>query len=333
MNPAVPSPSFVLVGVDGSPNADTALDLACDEALRRGIGLHVVHAVNLVGVMAVALIAAGSTENDDVLTRAEERVRARASSLTVTTKVCLASAQDGLVEESANAALVVVGARGETGVVATLLGSVATHVASRAHCPVLVVPLLPVGLDGHQTPHVVVGYDDSPESDTALLVGAREAQLLAAELHIVMAWSLETIDGMVVTTVGSPQWLELERYQHRRLDLAVVRLHAAAPEVADVSIRIDIVHGRAVEVLLTRSRSAHVLVVGSRGRGGLHSILLGSVSRTLLERSHRPVMVTTRRTQHIRAGAGAVTTVHDPEASLAPVASGSARAANPGQPS
>ena len=46
---------------------------------------------------------------------------------------------DNLVRLSADAELVVVGSRGHSGVVGTMLGSVSGHIAAHAHCPVVVV--------------------------------------------------------------------------------------------------------------------------------------------------------------------------------------------------
>ena len=51
----------------------------------------------------------------------------------------MTSPTEALVEESAEASLLVVGSRGRGSVLATLLGSVSFAVASTAQCPVVVV--------------------------------------------------------------------------------------------------------------------------------------------------------------------------------------------------
>jgi nucleotide-binding universal stress UspA family protein len=48
---------------------------------------------------------------------------------------------------------------------------------------------------------------------------------------------------------------------------------------------------------VARSRNADLLIVGSRGHGGLASALIGSVSRALLTRSSAPVMVVRDRSR------------------------------------
>ncbi|MGW6159610.1 universal stress protein, partial [Streptomyces sp. NPDC055144] len=63
----------------------------------------------------------------------------------------------------------------------------------------------------------------------------------------------------------------------------------------DITVRRDLVGGKAREVLLEASKAAQLLIVGARGRSGIAGLLLGSVSQAVMAHAHCPV-VTVRKT-------------------------------------
>ena len=63
---------------------------------------------------------------------------------------------------------------------------------------------------------------------------------------------------------------------------------AKYPQVA-VDYRVEV--GYPASVLIDASRSASLVIVGSRGRGGFAGLMLGSTSRAVLRDAHCPVMV------------------------------------------
>lgn len=75
-------------------------------------------------------------------------------------------------------------------------------------------------------------------------------------------------------------------------------------------VRREVVRDRPRDELLERSRSAQLLVVGSRGRGGFRGMLLGSTSQALIQHAACPVMIVRpgKRAHHLprlhREGAG-----------------------------
>lgn len=69
---------------------------------------------------------------------------------------------------------------------------------------------------------------------------------------------------------------------------------SAVPGTADVAVRTVVTLGPAADELLSRSRDADLLVVGSRGRGGVRSAMLGSVALHCVAHAHCPVAVVHR---------------------------------------
>ena len=77
---------------------------------------------------------------------------------------------------------------------------------------------------------------------------------------------------------------------------AVNSISASLPMVArvfapEVTVERHVVQAHPVDALMEHARGARLLVVGSRGRGGLASAVLGSVSRRLVHISPCPVLV------------------------------------------
>jgi nucleotide-binding universal stress UspA family protein len=137
----------VVVGIDGSPEAETALRFAADEAAERGLPLRIVCAWEApagpyIGE-AFAPTADGIVEAehhaDDVLRAALERLAGGAAIETEALAVEGSPAQV-LIEQSRDAALLVVGSRGRGAAAGLLLGSVSQKLTQHAPCPLAVVP-------------------------------------------------------------------------------------------------------------------------------------------------------------------------------------------------
>lgn len=136
----------IVVGVDDSPEAEAAIDLAFAAAKLRGVPLVGVHAWD-VGRGSTAWEAAGWHEDEAAL---EETLREMANGLLteqraanpeveVKLKVVRARAHEALVAASKDAGMLVVGSRGRGGFAGLLLGSTSKRVLRDAACPVIVV--------------------------------------------------------------------------------------------------------------------------------------------------------------------------------------------------
>lgn len=137
----------VVVGIDGSPGAETALRFAADEASQRGLPLRIVcawgpPAGTYVGE-AFAPTADGIVEAehhaDDVLRAALERLAGGGAIETEALSIEGHPAKV-LIEQSQDAALLVVGSRGRGAAASLLLGSVSQKLAHHAPCPLVIVP-------------------------------------------------------------------------------------------------------------------------------------------------------------------------------------------------
>ncbi|WP_169166041.1 universal stress protein [Cellulomonas taurus] len=136
----------VVVGFDGSPASFVAIEEGRDAAEALGVPLQVLVAWTAVAqTSAPPLCGLRAPSTAEGARLAAQQVADRAVSWCATrpelrTEVRLVEGrtQDVLVRRSADAALVVVGARGRSGFVSLVLGSVSRAVAHRAECPVLV---------------------------------------------------------------------------------------------------------------------------------------------------------------------------------------------------
>ena len=137
----------IVVGVDGSPGSQVAVEFAAREAAAHGAVLRLISAWEI----PTAVLAGGGGVPTEVYdnfaaearTRLEEaagQVRAIAPAVTVEQKVVEGHAGNMLVEEAETADLVVIGRRGHGGLTEFLLGSISHQVADHAKCAVVIVP-------------------------------------------------------------------------------------------------------------------------------------------------------------------------------------------------
>lgn len=287
----------VVVAVDGSTADDAVVDWAADDAARLHAPLRLVTVVDpQVQLSPYETLVSGTpsmAEHLDegahrILDRAVERVRARRDDLhDVAVAVPWGPPAAALVRLSENAARVVVGAPAHGRLERILLGSVALPVVAHAHCPVAVVPSDTVAA----TPlRVLVAVDGSEPSSRAVELAFSVAEAAGASVTCVLGWNVEVQDGIVVTERSSSRWAAVEeRYTalgHRVVDPVA----AGHPEVP---VEIVVRHGspaRAV-VEVAVEQDVDLVVLGRRGAGGFRGLLMGSVSRRVIERARRVVLV------------------------------------------
>lgn len=283
----------VVAGVDGSPSSFDALRWAGSVARRRAAPLHVVHVLPTPGVYlseAAVLIQAQFTEeleSDSVsmLGRAREMVTAEFADVESSFAQYPGPPAAALLELSARAGLLVLGATGVGTVGAMVVGSTGQRVANHARCPVLVCRGgAPVVSDDRP---IVVGVDGSELSIRAVGVGYEYADLLGAPLVAVHAWG----PARTVQRYGAfrlVDWSAVEAEERAVLAESLAGHSAAWPDVHVESVLEQNSAGRA---LLEHAGHARFVVVGSRGRSRITGAVLGSTSQNLLHHAPCPVMI------------------------------------------
>jgi nucleotide-binding universal stress UspA family protein len=136
---------------------------------------------------------------------------------------------------------------------------------------------------------IVVGVDGSRHSDRALHWAAQQAVAERRPLTLVHAVHSVTpaFRNTALVDPSGTKSVAAEAGQ-KVLDDARSKIEWTAPEL-EVHEVFELADPR--DVLLQLSEDAAVLVVGSRGRGQVRSLLLGSVSVALVRRAHCPVVV------------------------------------------
>lgn len=135
----------VVVGVDGSPSAALALAWAVRYAKAVGASIRAVMAWHFPTAVGAPTVAPASVRADVEQAKQAELDKAVAVTLgdspavKVETKIVYGHPARVLIDESADADLLVVGSRGHGGFTGMMLGSVSTHCVTHAACPVAVV--------------------------------------------------------------------------------------------------------------------------------------------------------------------------------------------------
>jgi nucleotide-binding universal stress UspA family protein len=134
---------------------------------------------------------------------------------------------------------------------------------------------------------IVVGVDGSPAADEAVREAVELAEATGAAIVFVSTFAPVNVYGEPFFHATATEYDELPAAREAASGAVVVA------ERAGVSAETEVVEGNAASEILhvAEQREADLIVVGSRGLGGLSSAFLGSVSRWLLSHAPIPVLV------------------------------------------
>jgi nucleotide-binding universal stress UspA family protein len=135
-------------------------------------------------------------------------------------------------------------------------------------------------------PAIVVGIDASPTSRAALRWAAEQSQLTGLPLRVVHAWHLKAHSPGIG---GGEKYAEASRVDARARATRWV-LDALGDDGTEVRWTLNLVEGAAGPALVARSRSARLLVLGTREHTGVRRAVHGSVSHYCLSHAIPPVV-------------------------------------------
>ena len=277
----------ILVGVDGSEYSRLAVKWAADDAAAKGATVWVVYAGPGAPKHLPGWYEEGPYEESAaqaVIDDALGLVVTRQPSLTIRGERYIDIPAVALPGASAQADLLVVGARGVGGFKRLLVGSVSEQCIRHALCPVVIVR---PGFDEESASggirRVVVGIDGSRGSEQALRWALREARLRGASVEGVFSWQYPPAHA-----VGAKSWAGLEAAAREISGGASSVAERCEPTVPfTASTRFD----ATVLGLLDASEGADLLVVGARGHGGYWDPLLGSIAHQCALYATCPVVI------------------------------------------
>ncbi|APC35323.1 universal stress protein UspA [Nocardiopsis dassonvillei] len=301
----IPSPK-VAVGVDGSASARGALEWAAAEAELRQLPLYVVHALSMPLVMSVY---AGPTrfppteemtaQGRRILEEAAEHVRSLRPELRVETALGLEEPPLALLRRTGHGDLVVVGSRGMGPVRSVLAGAAGMRLAAKALCPVVVVPGTEERAPRLSGPlRIAAGVDGSVDSRRALDFALHRAALQEGS-SVVVVHSWEVPLPFATASLTESGWTPPDDLLERQSEELVSGVLAEVMDdaTADVDISAVRTQRNPVDALVEAAAEADLVVVGSRGRGGVRGALLGSVSQGVMHSSPVPVVVVPRHAE------------------------------------
>ena len=135
---------------------------------------------------------------------------------------------------------------------------------------------------------VVVAVDGSPASHNAVRWAANTANKRGIPLRLASSYTMPQFlyaEGMV-----PPQELfdDLQAETMEKIDEARAIAHEVAPEI---KIGHTIAEGSPIDMLLDMAQDVTMIVMGSRGLGGLSGMVMGSVSAAVVSHATCPVVV------------------------------------------
>lgn len=283
----------VIVATDFSEAAEAVVDCVPSLAaagLREVVLVHVLHVVNTPGFEEMLRAAA-----EPELARQAEQLRAHGLVVRTQMRVGVPAVALADIAREEGASAIVVGSHGRSGLMRILLGSVSMALLHHATVPVLLVRVqLCETAEGISCEvqcadpfaHLIFPTDFSAPADEALAwlkgvvaqTGAR-VTLLHVQDRVVMKRQMERLE-------------EFNREDTQRLEHIAEELRAAGAVKVATEVRL----GTPAQVIVELAGDqASLVVMGTRGRGAVEDLVVGSVALQVARKSPIPVLFVPQR--------------------------------------
>jgi nucleotide-binding universal stress UspA family protein len=271
----------ILVPVDGSVIANTALEFAVERAKLHNSNITVAFVVD-----ATQILQARDAEADALLNAAESIVRGAGVNVQRARLEGHAGPSILAFARQARPDVIVMGSHGRRGLERLALGSTAEEVIRAAAIPVFVIPQR-AGETAKTGPltHLVVAVDGSPAADDALAFACELAQQEGARVTLC---TVAEASGGDSGDLDRGVFLQAEVDERARPLLERYRLRASS---VGLDVNADLRQGDAVTEILEAAQQtgADAIVLGTHGRAGIPRFILGSVAAGVLRSSRLPV--------------------------------------------
>lgn len=263
----------VVCGYDGSQDARRAVAWAAAWARDHDTTLEVISADRAVG----RVVAFDDTARANVEGAMRDQLVELTHDVPTAYRVMADSPVGALVEAGRHASAIVVGSRGLTAREDFAMGSTSAGVVEHARCPVIVItPRTPEAPSGGP---VVLAADGSAAGDPAVAFAFDQAERRGVGLRVVHTVEVPKLPGASLFDLDQLAESVLAEDEKEVTD-ALAPHEARHPEV---SVDLILVVGELATTIAAEAEDAALLVTGSRGHGGFAGLLLGSVSRRLLQ--------------------------------------------------
>ncbi|MGW5781658.1 universal stress protein [Streptomyces sp. NPDC003863] len=275
----------IVVGLDGTEQANAAAEWAAEEAVLRGTGVHLVYAKEPVPEAVLSFMPRGFADawGEEMVARTAAGLRERHPGLSVTTRLLPSGPVPGLVAAAEEGELLVLGSRALGSVTGYLLGSVGLTVAGTVARPVVLVRA--GSSETSSRGPVVAGADVRQPVDAVLGFAFEEAVRRDSPVHVVYAEQLPLFAGLgpaMVPDIRLAVAPEIERSLRELLEPWRVKY----PDV-EATARVTV--GSAGLELVEAAGDAALVVVGRRMRHSALGARIGSVAHAVLHHSPVPV--------------------------------------------